>query len=87
LIIRSVTQGKSGMLKSLAALTGRVKEPEFALQGIAAIKTQGVRFKAYGAGPLFISLLTNIKTQRAALNDDLSVKAAADAIQQINDAK
>ena len=81
------TQGKSGMLKSLAALTGRVKEPIYALQGIAAIKTQGVRFKAYGAGPLFISLLTNIKTQRAALNDDLSVKAAADAIQQINDAK
>ena len=81
------TQGKSGMLKSLAALTGRVKEPEFALQGIAAIKTQGVRFKAYGAGPLFICLLTNIKTQRAVLNDDLSVKAAADAIQQINDAK
>lgn len=39
--------------------------------------------KSYRAGPIFTVLLSEIKTQRVKLNDDVSVKEAEDAIEQI----
>jgi aminopeptidase N len=79
-------QGKAAMIRDFAAITSRVDKPEYAQQGIYAIKVLGIRFKKQ-AGQLFIGLLTDIKTQRTKLKDDASAKAADDAIQAINNAE
>ena len=80
-------QGKFNMVRSFAAMTGHVDKPEYAQQGIAALKDLGVKYKKFGVGPFVNGLLTEIKTQRTKLKDDASVKAADDAIKAIDEAK
>jgi aminopeptidase N len=80
-------QGKFGMVRNFAAMTGHIEKPEYAQQGIGALKDLGVKYKQFGVGPFVVGLLSDIKTQRTKLKDDVSVKAADDAIKQINDAK
>jgi aminopeptidase N len=70
-----------------APRAGRVDKPEFALQGISAIKDMGIKYKQFGVGPFVTGLLTDIKTARAKFNDDASSKAAEEAIKAVNDAK
>jgi aminopeptidase N len=84
---KAVPQGKFNMLRNFAAMTGHVEKPEYAQQGIGAVKDFGVKFKQFGVAPTVIGLLTEIKAQRTKLNDDASAKAADDAIKAINDAK
>ena len=83
----AVPQGKFNMLRNFAAMTGHVEKPDYAQQGIGAIKDFGVKYKQFGVAPTVIGLLTEIKTQRTTLKDDASAKAADDAIKAINDAK
>ncbi|MDB4921863.1 M1 family metallopeptidase [Mucilaginibacter sp.] len=80
-------QGKFALTRSFAAMTGRVDKPEFAQQGISAIKDLGVKYKQFGIGPFITGLLTDIKTARTKLNDTASATAADDAIKAVNDAK
>ena len=85
---KGAPQIKFNMIRgSFAAMVGRVDKPEYAQQGIAAIKDFGMKFKQYGIAPPIISALTDIKDKRTKLNDDASAKAADDAIKAINDAK
>jgi aminopeptidase N len=65
---------------------GRLKNQEHLLQGIEEIKKLGVEFKKY-VGPKVIGILTQVKTNRAGLNDAASVKVVDDAIAEINKAK
>ena len=81
------TPVKSAMVKSFAGMTGRVANPDYAQQGVTAIKTLGIKYKSYGAAPLFIGLLNKIVTQRTQLQDIASAKAASDAIKQIEHAR
>jgi aminopeptidase N len=80
-------QGKFNMMRNFAAMTGHVEKPEYAQQGIAAIKDFGIKFKQFGVAPTVVGLLTDIKTKRTELKDDASAKAADDAIKAVNDAK
>jgi aminopeptidase N len=74
---------KFASIRNYAAFAGRVKNPEFAQQGIQQIKDAGVRYKQYGVAPTLITFLQNIKAERVKLNDEASVKAADAAIQQL----
>jgi aminopeptidase N len=80
-------QGKFALTRSFAAMTSRVDKPEFAQQGITAIKDLGVKYKQFGIGPFITGLLTDIKTARTKLNDTASATAADNAIKAVNDAK
>jgi len=75
------------MVRSFAAMTGRIAKPEYAQQGISALKALGIKFKQFGLAPVINGLLTNIKTERVKLKDESSAKAVDDAIKQIDDAK
>jgi len=83
----AVPQGKFNMMRNFAAMTGRVEKPEYAQQGIDAIKDFGIKFKKFGIAPPIIGMLNDIKTQRTKLKDDASTKAVDDAIKAINDAQ
>ncbi|BAU51990.1 M1 family metallopeptidase [Mucilaginibacter gotjawali] len=80
-------QGKFGMARNFAAMTGHVDNPTYAQQGIAAFKDLGIKYKKFGVAPFVTGLLADIKAQRVKLKDDASAKAADDATQAINDAK
>src|SRR3569833_2957114 len=72
--------GKFGMIRNFAAMTGKVKSPEYAQQGIDEIKKVGIKYKQFGGvGPFIIGLLNNIKEERTKLSDAASAKADDDA--------
>jgi len=80
--------GKFQMIRDFAVMTGKVKNPEYAQQGIEGIKALGIKYKAFGGvGPFIINLLNNIKEDRTKLKDDASAKAADDAAKAVKDAK
>jgi aminopeptidase N len=79
-------QTQVNIMKKVTDFTGRVKNPEYAQQGISAIGDFGAKYKKYGVGPQVISFLTEIKTERTKLNDPASVAAADKAIAAINSA-
>ncbi|HZY40216.1 MAG TPA: M1 family aminopeptidase, partial [Mucilaginibacter sp.] len=72
------------LVQNLATMTATMKSPEYAQQGIAMLKDWAILNKQFGAGKRGDRLLADIKTKRAKLNDDASVKAADDAIKQID---
>jgi aminopeptidase N len=84
---KAQNQGLFGIIRNFADMTGRVKNPEYAQQGISAIKDVGIKYKQFGVGPFITGLLDGVKTKRKALNDEASIKAADDAIKAVNDAK
>jgi aminopeptidase N len=81
-------QGKFNMIRgAFSSMVGHVDKPEYAQQGITAIKEFGINFKQFGIAPPIISALSDIKAQRTKLNDTASAQAVDDAIKAINDAK
>ena len=78
---------KYNMARDFAAMTGRMDNPDYAQQGINALKELGINEKQPGLDAIVNTLLINIKTDRNKLNDEASAKAAVDAIKAINDAK
>ena len=81
-------QGKFNMIRgAFSSMVGHVDKPEYAQQGITAIKEFGIGFKQFGIAPPIIGVLNDIKAQRTKLNDTASAQAADDAIKAINDAK
>jgi aminopeptidase N len=80
-------QKKFDMLKDFIYMTAHVQNPVYAQQGINTIRDMGIRFKPNGFAPQLIEVLNQIKQFRQKMNDGASVKAAEDAVKQINDAK
>jgi aminopeptidase N len=80
-------QGKFAVVRNFAAMTGRIDKPEFAQQGINTLRDLGIKYKKFGVGTFVVGLLNDIKAKRTKMNDDASVKAADEAIKQVNDAK
>lgn len=72
---------------SFSVMVGRVDKSEYALEGISAIKSFGLKYKQFGVGPIVIGALTDIKAQRIKLKDDASAASADEAIKAVNDAK
>ncbi|HEY4323186.1 MAG TPA: M1 family metallopeptidase [Mucilaginibacter sp.] len=84
---KGASQFKYNMIRGpFSAMVGRVGKPEYAQQGITAIKDFGMKDKRFGPTPVILGVLNDIKTQRTKLNDDTSAKLADDAIKAINDA-
>ncbi|TWI94589.1 aminopeptidase N [Mucilaginibacter frigoritolerans] len=80
-------QAQFNMIRGFAAMAGRVDKPDYAQQGIGAIKDFGVKFKQFGIAPTIEGLLNDIKTARTKLNDTASAQAADDAVKAIEAAK
>jgi aminopeptidase N len=81
-------QFKFNMIRGpFSKMVANVSKPEYARQGIIAIKDFGVKYKRFGLGPVILGALGDIKTQRTKLNDNASAKAVDDAVKAINDAK
>jgi aminopeptidase N len=80
--------GKFGMVRNYAAMVGKVKNPEYAQQGITDIKNLGIKYKIFGGvGPFIVGQLNNIKEERTKMGDTASAKAAEDAAKAVTDAK
>ncbi len=77
-------QNKFNMIREFAAMTAKLDKPEYALQGIDALKDFGVKYKVFGVAPVIIGLLNDIKVQRTKVNDIVGAKAADEAIAAIN---
>ncbi|HEY2583415.1 MAG TPA: M1 family metallopeptidase [Mucilaginibacter sp.] len=84
---KGTPQSKFNMIRGpFSTMIGRIGKPEYAQQGIVAVKEFGVKYKRFGLAPLIVGALNDIKSQRVKLNDDASAKIADDAIKAINDA-
>jgi aminopeptidase N len=80
-------QDRIHLTQKFAGIIGRIDNPKYAQDGIEQLKVNGIKYKGSGAGPFMIKFLNIIKEQRAKVNDIASVKAADEAIKQINEAK
>jgi aminopeptidase N len=75
---------KFGMIRDFAAMTGKVTKPEYAQQGITAIKDAAIKYKMYGvAAPLKV-MITDIKAERTKKGDTASASFADEAIKEID---
>jgi aminopeptidase N len=84
---KATPQSKFDMIRGpFSKMVGRVSKPEYAQQGITAIKDFGLKYKRFGLGPALAGALNNIKSERVKLNDTASANAADDAIKAVNDA-
>jgi aminopeptidase N len=78
---------KFGMIRDFAAMTGKVTKPEYAQQGITAIKDAAIKYKMYGvAAPLKV-MITDIKAERTKKGDTASANYADEAIKEIDSSK
>jgi len=80
-------QDRIHLTQKFAGMIGRIDNPKYAQEGIEQLKVSGIKYKDSGAAPFMIKFLNIIKEQRAKLNDAASVKAADEAIKEINEAK
>ncbi|MDB5005553.1 MAG: peptidase [Mucilaginibacter sp.] len=77
-------QGKFNMVREFAGMTGKVNKPEYAQQGIIAIKDAAIKYKVYGVAPPLAAMITDIQAQRTKMGDTASAKVAEDAVKEIN---
>jgi aminopeptidase N len=64
-----------------------MKNRAYVTEGINNIRDLAIAYKKYGIAPRMIISLEEISKQRKSMNDRESVKAAEEAIKQINEAK
>ena len=78
-------QAKFNVMRSFAAMVGRVDNVDYAKEGIDVMKTLGIQYSQSvpGAGPYICGLLKGIKSSRTKINDDISSKSADDAVKEI----
>jgi aminopeptidase N len=72
---------------TLADFTGRVENPQYAQEGIEAIKNLITKLKRFGISKRIIEILNQIRAQRILLNDKDSVAAVDKAINEIQAAQ
>jgi aminopeptidase N len=80
--INGTPQTQFGLMKKFADFTGRVKNPEYAQQGIKAMADLGIKYKQFGIAPTVIQYLNSVKAARA--NDTAAVSAIDKAVAQLN---
>jgi aminopeptidase N len=75
---------KFALIRDFAASTAKVTKPEYAQQGITAIKDAAIKYKMYGvAAPLKV-MITDIKAARTKMGDTASANFADEAIKEID---
>jgi aminopeptidase N len=81
-------QGRFGSARSFATFIGKLQNPAYVQQGITALLDLGIKFKAQpGVSQFITTVLQNIKTARAKLNDNASAQAADNALKTFKEAK
>lgn len=80
-------QQKFDLLQDFIFLTANVPDPRFSQAGIDAIKTIAVKYKSEGFAPQLIEVLRQIKQVREKGGDQLTGKAADQAIQEISNSR
>ena len=76
------------MMRSFADMTSKVDNPEYAKQGIEALRSSVEKYKALAkVSPVIISMINDIKDERIKLKDTSSAKIADDAIKELNSSK
>ena len=78
---------KYNIVKDYGFFTGRIKNFEFAQQGIEEIKKLGIIGKKFGVDKEIIEILKQIKRDRKLLNDIDSIKLVDIAIKEIENVK
>lgn len=76
-------QERFDMMKSYIAMVIRLKNPEYAQQGVTAIKDFGIAFKSYGVAPQITGALNYIKGERQKAGDTATGKVIDDAVNQL----
>lgn len=77
-------QEKFDLMKSYIAFVVRLKNPEYAQQGVKNIKDFAIAFKAYGIAPQIIEALNYIKAERSKAGDQALGKSIDEAVSEIN---
>ncbi|WP_442588734.1 M1 family aminopeptidase [Pedobacter sp. AW31-3R] len=77
-------QEKFDMMKNYISFVIRVKNPEYAQQGVSTIKDFALAFKSYGVAPQIVEALNYVKGERSKSGDQASVKFIEEAVKQIN---
>ncbi len=76
---------KFALIEMFTKMIANIDSPAGAQQGIEELKNMGIKYKVIdGIGPFIVGLLTNIKEARVKLKDDVSAKAADEAIKAVN---
>ncbi|RFZ81661.1 M1 family peptidase [Mucilaginibacter terrenus] len=73
-----------GMVRKVADFAARVKNPEYAQQGIQAIGEVGLKYKQYGVAPSVIQILNGIKDARTKMGDTASAATVDKAVAPLN---
>jgi aminopeptidase N len=83
----SVQAKVDNSIKAMPKIIGSMKNRAYVTEGINNIRDLAIAYKKYGIAPRMIISLEEISKQRKSMNDGESVKAAEEAIKQINEAK
>ena len=76
------------MMRRFADMASKVDNPDYALQGIEALRNSVAKYKALEKiSPYIASMINDIKDERVKLKDNTSAKAADDAIKELNKGK
>lgn len=81
--VKGSLQEKIHLVSSFSEMIGRIGDPALAQEGIRELKLIAIQYKKDGAGGYVMKFLAGIVERRAALHDDVSARAAREAIQAI----
>jgi len=81
--INGTLQEKIHLVSSFSDMIGRIEDPGLAQAGIVELKRIAIQYKKDGAGGYVAKFLAGIGERRAAMHDDVSARAARDAIHAI----
>lgn len=77
-------QEKFDLMKDYITFIIRLKNPQYAQEGITGVKDFAILFKKYGVAPQLIEALNYIKGEKQKSGDLATAKFTEEAIQQIN---
>nr|WP_294949762.1 M1 family metallopeptidase [uncultured Mucilaginibacter sp.] len=76
-------QTQFNMMAKFADLTGRVKSPEYAQQGIKLMGDFGAKYKQFGIAPQVVQFINTAKDARTKMGDTASAAAADKALEPL----
>jgi len=77
------TTDKFSLLRDYADFVAKLKNPIYAQQGIAEMKTMGIKYKTAGITEPLTKMLNDIKVHRQAMGDDATGKVIDEALKAI----
>ncbi|PTR00885.1 aminopeptidase N [Mucilaginibacter yixingensis] len=77
------TTDKFSLLRDYADFVAKLKNPIYAQQGIAEMKTMGIKYKTAGITEPLTKMLNDVKAHRQAMGDDATGKMIDEALKAI----